>query len=64
MNSNWREDILYQVCTYDKWDNNSWEKEVIEKTHIFFCKMCVPLQLLQIALNILKFWIHFENQPR
>ena len=64
---------------YDKYDN-SWEKDMIEKTHIYFCKLCLgvnkrspdvasrneigrlPLKL-KISLNILKFWIHLENQP-
>ena len=65
---------------YDKYDSNSWEKDMIEKTHIYFCKLCLgvnkrspnvasrnelgrlPLKV-QISLNILKFWIHLENQP-
>ena len=26
---------------YDKYDNNSWEKDMIEKTRIYFCKLCL-----------------------
>ena len=64
---------------YDKSDYNSWEKDPIEKTHIHFCKTCLGVNKrapnvasrndlgrslkLQISMNILKFWIHLENQP-
>ena len=64
---------------HEKSDCNSWEKDPIEKTYIHFCKTCLGvnkrepnvasrndlgrLSLLQISMNIPKFWIHLENQP-
>ena len=65
---------------YDKDDCNLWEKGIIEKTHIYFCKQALgvnkqcpnvayrnelgrlPLKKLT-DLNVIKFWIHLENQP-
>ena len=55
---------------YDKDDLNSWESDIIEKTHIHFCKQVLGvnkqcpniacrLPLKEITeINTIKFWIH------
>ena len=61
---------------YDKDDFSSWEKNIIQRTHVFFCKQFLgcpnaacrnelgrlPLKGL-IEINVIKFWLHLENLP-
>ena len=68
------------LCFYDKDDYNLWEKDIIEKTHLYFCKQVLGVkkqcsnaacrnELERLLLreitntNVIKFWIHLENQP-
>ena len=67
---------------YNKYDYNLWKKDLIEKTHLSFCKQVLginkqwsnvacrnelgrlPLkEITESDINVIKFWIHLENQP-